>query len=84
MRHSAHICEELIGQNRDVRLLQTSGGKDVDDLAGSDGLRDDLPDGMVEVIGAAVGWVPLLQGRADPLKKADAIPDGEGVRVRHR
>ena len=52
MFEAAHLGEELIGQDADVRLLQPGGGEDVDDLAfGGDRLRDELADGVVEVFG---------------------------------
>jgi len=42
--HPAHLGEEFVGENRDVRLRETGGGEDVDDTLRRDRPRDDLPD----------------------------------------
>jgi hypothetical protein len=47
--HPAHVGEELIREDGDVRVLQAGGREDADHLIGDDGLRNDLPDRMVEV-----------------------------------
>src|ERR1035437_1870901 len=39
-----HFRQKLVGQNRNVRLLQAGGVKDVYDLVRRNGTRNDLPD----------------------------------------
>ncbi|MCK9213819.1 MAG: hypothetical protein M0P52_05055 [Rhodoferax sp.] len=49
---AAHFGEELVAQDADVRLGQTGGGEDVDDLAlGGDGLAHELADGGIDLLG---------------------------------
>ena len=47
LRHATHLGQEVVGKNRDVRLLEASGGENVKHLARNDGPRDDLPDGQM-------------------------------------
>ena len=48
--HAADLSEKLVRQNRDIRFLQTGGGEDVDNLVGDHRLRDDLPNGVVQIL----------------------------------
>ena len=41
--------QELVGQNGDVRLLQSGSVKDVYDLVGRNGAGNDLPDGQLQL-----------------------------------
>jgi hypothetical protein len=52
VRHPAHLGQELVGQDRDVGLLQAGGREDVDHLVRGHRLRHDLPDGVVQVLRA--------------------------------
>jgi hypothetical protein len=49
LRHAAHLGQELVGEDRDVGLLEAGGGEDVDDLVGHHRLGDDLADGVVQL-----------------------------------
>ena len=72
-------------------LLQSGGGEDVDDLAfGRDRLRDELPDGVIELLGR-LAFAALFGERGfDGLEEADVVADldrfiaagaeGEGLR----
>jgi hypothetical protein len=56
VRQTAHLGEELLGDDADVGLLEAGGGEDVHDAARDDRLRDDLPNGVLDVdLGAAAG-----------------------------
>ena len=84
LRHAAHLGEELVGEDRDVRLLQAGRGEDVDDLVGGDGPRDDLADGVVElVVGLrASPGARLGEHRAHGLEEADVVADRAAPRRR--
>jgi len=72
----------LVGEDRDVGLLQPGGGKDIDDLAGNECLRDDLADRLVEHLGRFSIIRDVLDQRgADGLKEPDCdrFVKGEGA-----
>ena len=52
LRHLPDFGEEVVREDRDVRLLEAGGGEDVDDLVGRHGAGDDLADREIEVLGA--------------------------------
>ncbi len=54
-----HFSQKLARKDRDFGLVETRRLEDVDDTLGSDGPRDDLADGMVQ----------LLPGRVSPLAR---------------
>ena len=43
--------QKLVGQNGNVRLLQSGGVKNIYDLVGSNGARNELPDGRLQFFG---------------------------------
>ena len=50
LRHAAHFGEEFFGEDGEIGFLEARGGEDVDDLLGRHGPRDDLTDGVIEVL----------------------------------
>jgi hypothetical protein len=72
----ANLRQELLRKDRDVRFLQTGGGKDVYYIAREHGPRDDLADSVVQFL-----LRPMLlcqgfrQNAPYGLEKAYVIPD---------
>ena len=84
MRHPLYLGQEVVGQHRDVRLVQPRRGEDVHHALGRDRLRDDLPHGQVEVLlGAGFSRRPLRQRRPHGLEEPDVVPDPHRLVVRH-
>jgi hypothetical protein len=84
LRHAPDLGQELIGEDGDVRLLQACGGEEVDDTFRRDSLRDDLPDGVVQLL----LW-PFLHGRPfcqrcpNSLEERHVIVDTQRILVRY-
>src|ERR1700733_3219458 len=80
----ANFRQEIVGKYRDVRLFQTSGGKDVYPVARKDGSRHDLADSIVEFV---FGTMLLCHGFREHapyrLKKAYVVPDSHCFIVRY-
>ena len=78
----AHLGEEFVRQDRDVRAFEPRRLHDVHDLGRDDGAADDLLDRQFAIGGAllAVAGHALDQRGADRLEEADFIAD----RVRPR
>ncbi len=76
--------KDLIGQDRDVRLLQPGGREDVDDLIGRHRLRDDLPDGELYLFRAAAAVSGAL-GQHGPhgLEEPHVVPYLQRLLVRN-
>jgi hypothetical protein len=60
LRQPAHLGEKLVGEDRDVGLLQAGRGEDVDHLVGGHGPGDDLADGVVQVVRRPAARRPRL------------------------
>jgi hypothetical protein len=74
--HPLNLGQELVGQDRDIRLLEPGRGKDVHDFVGNDGFRDDLPDGVVQfLVRLALAGPALGQDRPDRLEEPNVVAD---------
>ena len=85
LRHAVHLGQELVRQDRDVRLLEAGGGEDVDHALRRDGTRDDLAHGVVQLLVR-----PRFGGRAFASTDCTAweerhiVADTHRVVMRHR
>jgi hypothetical protein len=85
LRHAAHFGEELVGEDRDVGLLEPSCGEDVDDALRSDRAREDLADGVVELLlGPRIARRALGEHGLQRLEEGHVVADLQGLLVRHR
>ena len=82
--HAAHFTQEILGQDRYVRLLQPGRGEDVDHAVRGHGPRDDLADRVIQLlVGLPVGADPFRQRRPDLLEQGHVVADADGLGVRH-
>ena len=77
-RNASEFAEELIGEDREIGLLEAGGGEDVDDAFGRDGTRDDLANGMVEILlGPGIARGAFGEDGLDGLEERDVVADSE-------
>jgi hypothetical protein len=85
LRHPPHLGQELLGEDRDLGLLQARGREEVHHALGRDGAGDDLADGVVEIFfGSLLARGPLAERRPRRLEEGHVVADGERPFVRHR
>ena len=80
------FLQELVGEDRDVGLLETGrGGKDVDHLVEAEtALETDLSDGASSSSSVFCSLGPLCQAARTVWKNTDVVADPEGFPVGHR
>ncbi len=84
LRHSPHLGQEFIGENGDVRLLQSRRREDVHDALGRHCAGDDLTDGVIKlVVGLALTDRTLGQYRTHVLEERHIVADSERVLMRY-
>ena len=82
--HAAHLLQEVLGQDRHVRLLQSGRGEDVQPAVRGHGPRDDLPHGVVQLlVGPRVGAGALRQRHPDVLEQRHVVADADRLGMRH-
>ena len=82
LRHPAHLGEELVGQHRNVRLVESGGGEDVQHALGCHGPRDDLAHGVVQrLVGPRVAVRALDELGADRLEEPHVVADAPRLLV---
>ena len=86
LRHPANLGQKVVGQNRNVGLLQTGGGKNVHDFIGCNGTGNNLPDGGINVPRRFILAADFIlgDGGADGLEKSNVIADLNRLGVRNR
>ncbi len=74
--HLLHLTQKLVGEDGNIRALDTGGLEDIDNLGGHHGAADDLLDGEFAILACRTRTAGRLdQGSTNRLEEADFLAD---------